>query len=147
MPPRWFAWGKSRDMLGTRYLTTLGAHLLWLACALMPCGGSAEGGEAEAAGRRLEYVSLAGHPAARCLDGSPAGYYFRRGRDAQNLHDGGWVIYLEDGGFCFTEAQCREQSLTAHGSSATWPPSRDDPGGIMSKESVEDPGAVGAPLL
>jgi len=117
--------------------------LAWLlGCALAQCGSSTKGEEETASGRRLEYVSLADHPEARCLDGSPAGYYLRRGRDANNRHDGGWVVYLEDGGFCFSEAQCREQSHTAQGSSATWPPSREDPGGIMSKEAVEDPGAA-----
>ena len=89
--------------------------------------------------RELEFMSLATHEGATCLDGSAAGYYYRAGRDAKNVHDGGWVLYLEDAGFCFTEAQCRDLSLTPLGSSLSWPKTREDPGGIMSKAPVEDP--------
>ncbi|XP_078571468.1 uncharacterized protein LOC144859073 [Branchiostoma floridae x Branchiostoma japonicum] len=51
---------------------------------------------------------------AVCLDGSPPGYYLRRGtgKGAKN-----WIIYLEGGGWCWDVPDCYKRSLTNWGSS------------------------------
>ena len=61
-------------------------------------------------------LTLLDAPGARCLDGSPAGFYHRRGRQDR------WVLYLEGGGWCYTPAQCRHRARNEHtGSSLEWP--------------------------
>jgi len=82
--------------------------------------------------RRVMRLSHLAHQDAKCLDGSKAGYYYRAGTD-------GWVIYLEDAGWCFTEEECRKRSLTPQGSSLSWPDMRDDLGGVTSGSGLEDP--------
>ena len=59
--------------------------------------------------------------ATRCLDNSPAGYYFAAATD------GGrgatvWVINLQGGGSCRAEADCLQRSKGKLGSSKNWPP-------------------------
>lgn len=53
---------------------------------------------------------------ARCLDGSPAGYY-------QSITPGvdRWIIHLVGGGACSTQASCTQRATTPLGSSAHWP--------------------------
>mmetsp|Transcript_90716 Transcript_90716/g.189623 ORF Transcript_90716/g.189623 Transcript_90716/m.189623 type:complete len:434 (-) Transcript_90716:361-1662(-) len=52
---------------------------------------------------------------ARCLDGSPAGYYLRE-QDPYR-----WVIFLEGGGLCLTAVDCVVRAkTTARGSSRFW---------------------------
>jgi len=43
---------------------------------------------------------------AVCNDGSPAGYYFRRGGNSKD-----WVVFLEGGGYCFNKWTCSKRSL------------------------------------
>ena len=43
---------------------------------------------------------------ARCLDGSPTGYYHRF-----NATSADWHIILMGGGWCFTPAECRWRAL------------------------------------
>ena len=63
---------------------------------------------------------------ARCLDGSPAGYYWREGVGADaskvmvHLQGGGWVTSLEDAAY---------RARTDLGSSLGWP--RSSPGGVV----------------
>ena len=40
------------------------------------------------------------YPYARCLDGSPSGYYINRGEPTR------WVVFLQGGGLCFTKKSC-----------------------------------------
>ena len=62
------------------------------------------------------------HPNAKCLDGSPGGYYAQEATDNESKNK--WVIYLMGGGECDTEDYCVEQSQTKYGSSnffkSTW---------------------------
>jgi hypothetical protein len=58
-------------------------------------------------------------PHARCLDGSPAGYYF------QNMRSKKWVIYLNGGGECDNENGCKQQTTNALGSSKFFPEAYD----------------------
>eukprot|EP01052_Picozoa_sp_SAG31_P057438 SAG31_NODE_17002_length_687_cov_0.755102_1_plen_98_part_10 len=51
----------------------------------------------------------------RCLDGTMAGYYLRRGTDPDLF-----VIYLKGGGACYDEASCTTRAKSALGSSSNW---------------------------
>ncbi|CAI5510202.1 unnamed protein product [Closterium sp. Naga37s-1] len=79
---------------------------------------------------------------ARCLDGSPPGYYFRAGTGAGRSM---WHIYLPGGAWCGSAAQCVARSKMWLGSSTFYP---DDPnskvvrppfGGILSSNSSVNP--------
>jgi poly(3-hydroxybutyrate) depolymerase len=54
---------------------------------------------------------------ARCLDGSPAGYYYRRGvgRSASRF-----LLVLVGSGWCSSLASCTQRATTAIGGSTTW---------------------------
>jgi hypothetical protein len=54
----------------------------------------------------------------KCLDGSQAGYYY--GKPPAGSNGDLWVIYLEGGGACFTEASCTQRSHSNLGSSKNW---------------------------
>ncbi|CAI5473869.1 unnamed protein product [Closterium sp. Yama58-4] len=79
---------------------------------------------------------------ARCLDGSPPGFYFRAGTGAgKNM----WHIYLPGGAWCVSAGECVERSKTRLGSSTFYP---DDPNsevirpsftGILSSNSSINP--------
>ena len=54
-------------------------------------------------------------PAALCLDGTSAGFYYRRGRPDR------WVLFFEGGGWCYTPAQCHHRAeYDRIGSSKNW---------------------------
>ena len=76
------------------------------------------------------------HSAAKCLDGSTAGYYHRPGKPESA---GGWVVYLEEGGWCFTLEECRGLQHGQQGSSVWWPDIRHDSGGLLSASGIDDP--------
>jgi len=54
---------------------------------------------------------------ARCLDNSPAGYYFSAGAADSTV----WVINLEGGGACQAEADCLKRAQGRLGTSKVWP--------------------------
>ncbi|CAI5478650.1 unnamed protein product [Closterium sp. Yama58-4] len=54
---------------------------------------------------------------ARCLDGSPPGFYIRRGYGTGRKS---FIIYLQGGGWCHNVAQCAERTQTVLGSSKFW---------------------------
>lgn len=58
---------------------------------------------------------------AVCLDGSPGGFYFRKGSRSE-----AWIIHFEGGGYCWTMEECYERSKTSLGSSNSWNPARMD---------------------
>ncbi|CAI7784615.1 unnamed protein product [Closterium sp. NIES-53] len=66
---------------------------------------------------RMQLVTV---PSARavCLDGSPAGYYFRKGTGTGANK---WLIYFHGGGWCTTAADCQQRAKTFRGSSRFWP--------------------------
>ncbi|CAI5984953.1 unnamed protein product [Closterium sp. NIES-64] len=66
---------------------------------------------------RMQLVTV---PSARavCLDGSPAGYYFRKGTGTGTNK---WLIYFHGGGWCTTAADCQQRAKTFRGSSRFWP--------------------------
>ncbi|CAB3254756.1 unnamed protein product [Arctia plantaginis] len=70
-----------------------------------------------------------------CNDGSPAGYYFRRG-----INNDHWVVYLEGGGYCWDTVSCkarwrRRPSLM---SSTRWPRARRAPA-LLSADPSANP--------
>ncbi|XP_070564850.1 uncharacterized protein [Ptychodera flava] len=61
---------------------------------------------------------LASEKGAYCLDGSPPGYYFRKGKDnAKNS----WIVFLQGGGWCYNISDCYNRSFYALGSSDKFP--------------------------
>jgi hypothetical protein len=72
---------------------------------------------------------------AVCLDGSPGGYYLRKG-----LNEGAskWIFYLEGGGWCYNEGLCVERSNTSLGSSKFWGKTASF-GGMLSSHPQTNP--------
>ena len=72
-----------------------------------------------------------------CNDGSPAGYYIRRGTGAGFRL---WIIHLQGGGLCTSTGNCdqRQKELPNFMSSTGFPPTRDGDG-IMSASSRDNP--------
>lgn len=96
---------------------------------------------------------------ARCIDGTPAGYYHAKAKSVAQATQ--WVIYLQGGGFCNSTAPCSSNPNdiscscrlnTTIGSSTGWQPDTvptlDDDAtslkGIMSGNSTSNPGFAGA---
>lgn len=72
-------------------------------------------------------ASLHLHPAdtvsrfnARCLDGSPGGYYFRPASTKAGATK--WKFHFMGGGWCSTATSCAERAKGLLGSSKTWTP-------------------------
>ena len=63
--------------------------------------------------------TLTEYPYARCLDGSPSGYYFRAATDPTNAND--WLFLLDGGGICTTKEDCLNRTHGDLGSSVHWP--------------------------
>jgi hypothetical protein len=59
---------------------------------------------------------------AKCLDGSPAGFYHR----ASPTGSRSWVVHFEGGGACWSADDCLGRSMTLLGSSKTWSPTKMD---------------------
>ncbi|XP_045769611.1 palmitoleoyl-protein carboxylesterase NOTUM [Maniola jurtina] len=102
--------------------------LTWTLCALVAACESA----APPDSLRLVWLS---NTTLICNDGSPAGYYIRRG--SNNHH---WVVYLEGGGYCWDKASCdarwrRRPSLM---SSTRWPRARRAPA-LLSSDPQANP--------
>ena len=86
---------------------------------------------------QLELLNATQFPEARCMDGSPGGYYL-----ARNKTSTAWVVELQGGGECATQKLC--DAVASRGSplaSSDYFPSTHS----MSYYSVDDP--VGNPLL
>ncbi|GJP51865.1 hypothetical protein CLOM_g10994 [Closterium sp. NIES-68] len=73
-------------------------------------------------GKNLTLHVLADNPyGAKCLDGSPPGYFFRRGSGAGKQ---AWHIFLPGGGWCASADDCAARASTAMGSTRPWTPRR-----------------------
>ena len=70
---------------------------------------------------------------ASCLDGSPAGYYYRPGNSSV------WVVYLEGGGACYSYADCLARSRTTLGSSTAWSPTFSQADNLLSDSPAVNP--------
>lgn len=79
---------------------------------------------------------------ARCLDGSPFGYYIRRSNSQTNSRK--WLLFLMGGGACATTKDCieRKSSPRGWGSSTVWNstflPGRDFPGLVAMHDILSD---------
>lgn len=62
------------------------------------------------------------YPQARCIDGSSAGFYLSPATSLANATK--WVIFLQGGGECVTEADCANRAKTNLGSSTAYPSTR-----------------------
>ena len=69
---------------------------------------------------------------ARCLDGSPPASY-RLVQDPTR-----WIVFIEGGGWCFTNASCATRALGGGGSSHGLPPTM-DVGGLLSPNVTINP--------
>ena len=56
-----------------------------------------------------------------CQDGSPAAYYLRKPLAPAAAGTVGWVIFMEGGGWCGSDGNCYQRSLTDLGSSTKYP--------------------------
>ena len=73
-------------------------------------------------GRTVATLQLQLLPGAtRCIDNSPAGYYFAPGESGSTI----WVINLQGGGSCHEEADCLRRASGDLGSSTSWPATND----------------------
>lgn len=63
----------------------------------------------------LTILSSDEYPAAKCLDGTPAGYYAQRATSLADRNK--WVLYLNGGGECDSEDACKYQTSSELGSS------------------------------
>ena len=72
---------------------------------------------------------------SRCLDGSPAGYFYAAG---QGSGSNSYVIFLEGGGFCADPISCAARANTSLGSSKFWP-STTEGYGIIDASPVNNP--------
>jgi hypothetical protein len=81
--------------------------------------------------------SFSSDSGARCLDGSPSGYYKRDGSNDK------FVIFLEGGGACYTvdpeapsSINCASRAKTSLGSSLYWSQTYDDTDNILSANAT-----------
>ena len=79
------------------------------------------------------WISIHPTQGAMCLDGTPTGYYIRKGEG-----DGAkkWILHLGGGGWCNDSAVCYNRSLTWLGSSKDWPKSESLDGFLSDNKSV-----------
>lgn len=64
---------------------------------------------------KLIYIDLTKYPLARCMDGSPGGFYWKHASSEKSKNN--WIIHLQGGGECDTPQRCLDLKLTALGSS------------------------------
>ncbi|XP_005111140.1 pectin acetylesterase 5 [Aplysia californica] len=79
--------------------------------------------------------SFAREKGAFCLDGSPPAYYYR---PSPIISSNLWIIYLPGGGWCVSEEDCFQRSLTSLGSSHVAPTSL-SMDGFLSKNCNNNP--------
>lgn len=85
-------------------------------CALLASSSSVSASDTEYMLSLLP-SSLPAAKGGRCLDGSMAGYYYRKGSADT------FTIWLEGGGACTDEASCKKRAKGRRGSSTSWPKS------------------------
>lgn len=90
-------------------------HAAAVAAALATLAQTSSG----AATGPLQLLDLDSHPSARCMDGSPGGFYVRRAQTTRGATT--WVLDFEGGGECTTEANCSPRNYTQLGSSSYFP--------------------------
>lgn len=71
---------------------------------------------------------------ARCLDGSPSGYYYEEGKDPSKV-----AFWLEGGGLCFEPIDCLERAKKDLGSSVHWADTYTDKNNVLSNDPKLNP--------
>jgi hypothetical protein len=61
-------------------------------------------------------LTLLQDPSAKCMDGTPGGFYLRPGSQSSK-----WILTLQGGGECVTKARCTKSSQGHLGSSSHFP--------------------------
>lgn len=89
------------------------------------------------AGERVDLTMLDAedYPNARCLDGSPGGYYYQPASSRSD--EGKFVIYLNGGGECDNQEACESQAQTKLGSSKYFNPSSDAEGWFFGSDNCK----------
>ena len=70
-----------------------------------------------------------------CLDGSPSGYYLRKGSGEGASK---WILHLKGGGWCKDTMNCYGRSMNSFGSSKNWSKT-DALDGFLSDNSTVNP--------
>eukprot|EP00282_Hemiselmis_andersenii_P015590 CAMPEP_0114151520 /NCGR_PEP_ID=MMETSP0043_2-20121206/23292_1 /TAXON_ID=464988 /ORGANISM="Hemiselmis andersenii, Strain CCMP644" /LENGTH=151 /DNA_ID=CAMNT_0001246347 /DNA_START=60 /DNA_END=512 /DNA_ORIENTATION=- len=85
--------------------------------------------------RKMDLVRLNAKD-AKCLDGSAAGYYYRKGSGsgAKNL-----VVFLPNSGWCLDEADCAAKLAAGE----QWPRQVEDTGGPIDGDPIFNPDLAG----
>lgn len=71
---------------------------------------------------------------ARCLDGSPAGYYVRESPGSKD-----WVIFLQGGGLCIEAIDCLDRAKSNLGSSKGWGATHEDTNNVLNSDPTKNP--------
>ena len=72
----------------------------------------------------------------KCLDGSPAGYYYSPPPNGESKT---WIIRMKGGGNCVTQEECINRTTTGLGSSENWSNTYDPSNSILSDNSNKNP--------
>jgi hypothetical protein len=86
--------------------------------------------------------SLADKHGAKCLDGTVPAFYIWDSPDSRTTPEK-FVLFMEGGGWCFSESDCLGRSKSGLGSSKGYKPTKRDLGGIMSMLPEQNPGFSG----
>eukprot|EP00440_Ansanella_granifera_P061169 gb/GFBE01066309.1/.p1 GENE.gb/GFBE01066309.1/~~gb/GFBE01066309.1/.p1 ORF type:complete len:402 (+),score=65.78 gb/GFBE01066309.1/:1-1206(+) len=62
-------------------------------------------------------LTMLGQGSPKCLDGSDTGYYLSRSKNPASTE---WVVFLQGGSMCFSEADCSGRKQSQLGSSKYW---------------------------
>lgn len=82
---------------------------------------------------------------ARCLDGSPGGFYYRPASTNASKHK--WKLHFQGGAWCAGAASCAQRSQTSLGSSKLWKPTLGEAASGLMSASVNAKGQdVGNPF-
>ena len=77
-------------------------------------------------------------PSAACLDGLPGAFYHRHSSEAR----GRWLIYIQGGGWCFSDDDCALRAASSLGSAERLPPQPSAPeltaGGVLSADCAHN---------
>eukprot|EP01084_Bolivina_argentea_P137124 241490_1 len=86
--------------------------------------------------QEMKLILLPDEVGGKCLDGSPAGFYYS---PPPNGTSDLWVIDLKGGGACSDETSCLQRANTSLGSSNYWPQTYNPGNGVNSNDPTINP--------
>lgn len=118
------------------------SSIVWSVVCIMVLWGATTTPQVTAQPMPLTLFKDAASRQAVCNDGTPAGYYFRKGTSDR------WLIFFEGGFWCWDEATCDGRWKTSRGlmSSTVWPKSVNY-GGILSTDVPLNPAFGNATMV